>query len=404
MNKLFLLFFTLAIFSISCNKTNKKETDLSSLSWDQILEESRGETVNWMMWTGDPAINSYINNYVIPEIKSKYNINLKISSGQGSVIVSNLLAENDANKSESELDMVWINGETFYQLRQIDALYGPFTDKLPNSSKLDFENRFIGIDFQQKISGYECPWGNVQMCWIYDSIRVPNPPKTINDLSEYIKTNPGKFTFPNNFTGMTLLKSWLIELAGGEKELAGKFNELKYDLASKKLWQFINSNKSNFWKEGKTFPNSVAPLHQLFVNKEVDFTMSNNDAEAENRVSQGFFPVSTRSFVPEYGSIQNSHYLGIVKKSNHKNAAAVVINFLLSPEAQLRKMDPKIWGDGTVLDRNKLEPIWQQKFKEAAKRKYSPIRTDIQDKALMELDPIYMVKLYDDFRKYVVEK
>ena len=73
--------------------------------------------------------------------------------------------------------MVWINGETFYQLRQIDALFGPFTDKLPNSQYIDFDNPFIGIDFQQPVDGYEAPWGNVQFALIYDTTRVANPPR-----------------------------------------------------------------------------------------------------------------------------------------------------------------------------------------------------------------------------------
>ena len=40
----------------------------------------------------------------------------------------------------------------------------------------------------------------------------------------------------------------------------------------------------------------------------------------------------------------------------------VVANFLLSPEAQLRKQDPAIWGDPTVLGMDKLDPADRQKF------------------------------------------
>ena len=35
-------------------------------------------------------------------------------------------------------------------------------------------------------------------------------------------------------------------------------------------------------------------------------------------------------------------------------AAQVFANFLLSPEAQARKADIAVWGDGSVLDRNRL--------------------------------------------------
>ncbi|MEO0920173.1 MAG: ABC transporter substrate-binding protein, partial [Pseudomonadota bacterium] len=42
--------------------------------------------------------------------------------------------------------------------------------------------------------------------------------------------------------------------------------------------------------------------------------------------------------------------------ANSKEAALVTANFLMSPEAQLRKQDVEIWGDPTVLAMDKLRP------------------------------------------------
>ncbi|MEZ4951011.1 MAG: hypothetical protein R2784_16745 [Saprospiraceae bacterium] len=41
---------------------------------------------------------------------------------------------------------------------------------------------------------------------------VENPPMTTDELKEFVKANPGKFTIGNDFTGMTLLKSLMIHL------------------------------------------------------------------------------------------------------------------------------------------------------------------------------------------------
>jgi ABC-type uncharacterized transport system YnjBCD substrate-binding protein len=49
------------------------------------------------------------------------------------------MTEQQANKSNSDIDLMWINGETFYQLKQINGLYGPWTDKLPNAKNIDFK-------------------------------------------------------------------------------------------------------------------------------------------------------------------------------------------------------------------------------------------------------------------------
>jgi putative spermidine/putrescine transport system substrate-binding protein len=400
-----LLLMLTAIFLSACNSNStSKEKDPSQLSWDEILKQAQGQTVNFMMWQGDPQINKYINSYVIPSVKEKYGITLKTSAGQGNQLVSILMGEKEVTKTNSEIDMCWINGETFYQLKQIDALFGPFVSKLPNATLINFDNPFIKYDFQKPVNGMECPWGNVQLCIIYNKDKVAVPPKNMLELENYVKQNPGMFTIPNDFTGLTFLKSLLIDIAGGGSSLAGPFDEAKYKNYSGQLWQYINRIKPYLWKSGKTFPNAVAPMHQMFSQGELYFTMSNNDGEVDNKVTEGTLPVFARSYVLDAGTIQNSHYLGITKNSNQKEAAMVVINFMVSPDAQLEKQKSSVWGDGTVLDLNKLSAGEKAAFNSLQTRVYGPNRADIQPKALMELAPEYMIRLNDDFRKYVIEQ
>ncbi|MBT32970.1 MAG: hypothetical protein CMO01_25205 [Thalassobius sp.] len=402
--KKYIYFLLTALTLFACSSNNKKEEQETANTWEEVLQDAKGKTVTFMMWQGDPLINKYIQGYVVPEVKQQFDITLNVIGGQGNDIVNTLMTEIQAGNETSEVDMMWINGETFYQLRQIDALYGPFTEKLPNNQYIDWNNPFISIDFQQQVAGYECPWGNVQMAFIYNSDKVKNPPLTMEALEEWVKANPGKFTIGNDFTGMTLLKSWLIHLAGGASSLDGKFDQQKYDQLSKKLWDYINRIKPYFWNEGKTFPASVAQMHQLFASGELWFTMSNNDSEVDNKIQQQVFAETSRAYVPETGSIQNSHYLGIVKHAGNKNAAMVVCNFLISPEAQTKKMQPQVWGDGTVLSIDKLPEEWQKKFKEIPGRENSPPRVDIQHLALKEPAPEYMMKLFEDFRKEVINQ
>ncbi|GAC1595082.1 MAG: ABC transporter substrate-binding protein [Chitinophagaceae bacterium] len=406
MIRLALQLLLLAVIVMSCNSNAVKDTndDPVKLSWDALLKEAKGQTVNMMMWQGDPQINKYMNDYIVPAIKEKYGIYLQISAGQGNQIVSILMSEKEAKKTASDIDMCWINGETFYQLRQIDGLYGPFVNKLPNAVYIDFENPFIKYDFQEPVAGMECPWGNVQLCIIYNKGKVPAPPKNRAELAAYVQQNPGRFTIGVDFTGLTFLKSLLIDIAGGSKNLMGKFDEAKYATYSQQLWEYINSIKAYFWKQGKTFPNAVAQMHQMFASGELYFTMSNNDGEVDNKVAEKIFPEFARSYVLDGGTIQNSHYLGITKTSGHKTAAMVIINFMISPEAQLEKNKSAVWGDGTVLDIAKLPDTFKSIFAGLQERKYGPRRADIQSKALMELAPEYMTRLNDDFRKHVIEQ
>ncbi|QMU29939.1 ABC transporter substrate-binding protein [Adhaeribacter radiodurans] len=395
----------LSLFLSSCNSENRqqKQLNIAEESWPNLEQAAKGTTVQMMMWQGDPLINKYMEDYVKPKLRALYNITLDISSGQGKDIVGFALAEKETGKKTSEIDVIWINGETFYQLRQLDALYGPFTERLPNNQLVNWQSSFIARDFQQPVKGMEAPWGNVQLAFIYHSGKVTQPPASFNALETYIQNNPGTFTIPNEFTGMTLLKSWMIALAGKE-ELAGSFSAAKYTKYSQQLWQKLNRLKPYFWKQGQTFPATLAQLHQLYANGEVNFTFSNNDAEVDNKILQGVFPPESRAYVPEPGTIQNSHYLGIMKKAANVPGALVVINFLQSPEAQYQKASPAVWGDGTILAFSKLPDEWQQKFKNISARRQAPDRSKIQHRAFEELAPEYMIRLYDDFRTKVIEQ
>lgn len=389
------------VFIFGCSTDEETPPEVLPENWEEILEQAKGEEITMMMWQGDPLINKYMEFYVKSTLKDSFGIGLTLASGQGNAIVQSLMAERQAGKQESSLDIIWINGETFYQLRELDALFGPFVEKLPNSAYLDLDNPFIGKDFQQDINGYECPWGNVQLTWIYDKENLSDPPQDRRELYHFVKQNPGIFTFDSHFTGMTWLKSLMIDITGDPEILYGAFDEEKYNTYSARLWDYIDSIRPYLWKDGRTIPTSVASMHQMFANDELWFTFSNNDVEVDNKVIRGVFDTTSRAYVPEIGSIQNSHYLGIPKMSGKKAAAMVAINFMISPEAQYKKMSPEIWGDGTVLDISQLSPDWQNEFENIPGRKYAPDRNEIESRAYMELAPEYMIRLYDDLQKYI---
>ena len=123
---------------------------------------------------------------------------------------------------------------------------------------------------------------------------------------------------------------------------------------SKPLWNYLNDIKPYLWQKGKTYPESLAKLDQLYSSGEVWMTMGYDEARASSEVKKGTFPKSTKTMVFDSGTLANTHFLTIPFNSPNKAGAEEVINFLLSPEAQIAKFDPKNWGDGLALDYNKL--------------------------------------------------
>jgi len=354
------------------------------------------------MWDGDPAINRWMQGWVSTEIRRLHGMQLEFSGLRGPELVARLLAERQAGRTRGDLDVVWINGETFYQLRRISALQGPFTQQLPNQQLIDWNDPCISTDFQQPIEGYECPWGSVQFTWIHHSARVPKPPQTLQQLRVWMEQHPGRFTWDVSFTGMTFLKSLLLELSGDKQAFTRPLTESLWADASAKLWKWIRDVRPWLWREGQTFPEDVSQLHGLFNSGEVDFTMSANDGEVDNKVLQGVLPDAARGYVPEFGSIRNSHYLGIPKNSANPAGALLLINFLISPEAQAEKLSSEVWGDGTVLDVARLSPEWQVRFAAADKRVRVASRAELSRRALTEPAAEVMLRLHQELRSEIL--
>jgi len=394
----------LTVLLLACSPSSDDSTvDPRSLDWPEIVKAARGETVYFVMWTGDPAINRYMREFVVPHLHKRHGITLEIVPGQAD-IPSMLMTEIEAGQTVSSMDMVWINGQVFYQLRQIDALYGPFTSKLPNDLFVDWDNPMIAIDFQQRVNGYESPWGNVQLLLITDTERVAHLPRTPRALAEWIHAHPGRFTIDSEFTGLSFLKSLMYAFADSPQELQGSFDRNVYNKLKNRVFEWVRGVRADLWREGRTFPKDVSQLHQLFANGEVDFTMSFNDGEVDNKVAVGLFPKTARAYALKTGTLQNTHYLGIVARSAHKPAAMVVANFLISPEAQLEKLKPEVWGDGTVLAMERLPAPWRSRFRNVPGRSRAPERDALQLFARPEPAPQYMIRMDEDFRNEIVRQ
>ncbi len=405
LSKASLLFALILFCTVACNtQSSTVEDNLSHASWEEIEQQAQGTTVNFMMWQGSPVINDYINNYVVPTVKEKYNITLKISGGQGPEIVQLIMGEKEAGVAQGQADMVWINGETFFQLQSIDGLWGPFADKLPNAQYIDFDDPFINTDFQQPVNYMECPWGIGQFALVYDSAQTPAPPRNLKELEAYVQEHPGTFTISNDFSGMTLLKSFLAELSGSSDGLNGPFEEEKYDRLSAQLWEYVNRNKKYFWKEGTTFPKEHSKMDQMFASGELNLSYGFGEGGIEEKVQQGLFPKTTRAYAWDNGTILNANYLGIPYNSGNKAGAMQVINFLISPEAQFKKTNAYGMDTNPVIETDRLPREWQEKFNNAPRRQYGPELAELSDKAIQEPAPEYMIRLFEDFRTQVIEK
>ncbi|WP_026690615.1 ABC transporter substrate-binding protein [Alteribacter aurantiacus] len=354
-----IVFLILMVFLASCSTSDGEAgQEATEKDWEEVIDDATGTEVRLYMWGGDEGINDYIDNFAAPKLKDAYNIELNRIPMDAPDVLQRLQTERQAGQHNGSVDVMWINGENFRNAKERDLLYGSFAQELPNMIEYIDENSLDHqFDFGTEVEGYEAPWGKVQFVFAYDSDRIDTPPKSFDELQEWIAENPGKFTYPEatDFTGNAFLRHLLYaQFNDPESLIELSAEDPLFDEKAEGVWSYLRDIEKDLWREGQTYPASLTELDRLFQRGEVWMTMGYNEARVVNKVDEGSFPETTRTFVLESGSIGNTHFLSIPFNAPNPEGAMVVINELLSPEAQLEKLNPEGWGENTVLDMSLL--------------------------------------------------
>ncbi len=337
-----------------------------ALSWPEIVSRAKGQTVEWFMWGGFPAANAYVNGYVAPRVSELHGVALRqVPVTDIAEVIGKLLVEKQAGKSSGgEVDLMWINGENFRTAKRHGLLHGPFAELLPNQKLVDWGKPSVKNDFGEPVEGFESPWGSAQVVMIYDARRTPDPPRSMGALLDWIRRHPGRFTYPAppDFTGSVFVRHVFYHAAGDAAVWQGAFDEARFERAAAATYKILKEIAPALWRRGETYPENPLRLAHLLADGEVDFAVSYHPAEASKMIADGLYPDTVRTFVFEEGTIANTHFVAVPFNAADKEGAMVVADFLISPEAQLKKADPAVWGDFPAIDPTRLDKEWQEKF------------------------------------------
>ncbi|HET6518366.1 MAG TPA: ABC transporter substrate-binding protein [Geminicoccaceae bacterium] len=369
-------------------------------SWDETLARARGQTVYFNAWGGDEQINAYIA-WVGEQVRARQGVELvHVKLTDTAEAVARVLAEKAAGRTEGgSVDLIWINGENFAAMKERGLLFGPFAQDLPNFRHVDTEGKPTTlVDFTVPTGGLEAPWGMAQFVFIHDTARVAEPPRSIPALLAWAEAHPGRFTYPAppDFVGSTFLKHALLELTPDPDVLQRPAEEADVARASAPLWSWLEAIRPHLWRGGRGYPASGPAQHQLLDDGEVDFSLAFNPAEASRAILDGRLPETVRTFILEDGTIGNTHFVAIPFNAEHKEGALAVANFLLSPEAQARKQHPEVWGDGTVLDLDRLSPEDRALF-DALPRGVATLPPEELEPVRLEPHPSWMTLIEEEW-------
>ncbi|UGS40828.1 ABC transporter substrate-binding protein [Pseudocitrobacter corydidari] len=324
--------------------------------WQAIEHEAKGQTVWFNAWGGDAAVNHYLE-WVSGEVKRDYAINLRIVHiADAADTVKRIQTEAKAGRTAGgSVDLLWVNGENFRTLKEGGLLRTGWAEQLPNWQYVDTQKP-VREDFSVPVEGAESPWGSAQLTFIGRRTQTPQPPLSPQALLAYAKQYPGTVTYPRppDFIGTALLEQLLINLTTEPDALKQPPQAGHFAQVTAPLWRYLDELHPLLWRNGRDFPPTPARMDAMLANGTLRLSLTFNPLHAQQKIATRELPDDSYSFGFQAGMLGNVHFVTIPANARASAAAQVVANFLLSPEAQLRKADPAVWGDPSVLDANKL--------------------------------------------------
>lgn len=392
-------FLSAAAFTVFARAT------LAEDDWNAVLKKARGQTVYWNAWGGSQQENDFIH-WVATTVTERFGVNVQhVKLSDTADAVAKVTAEKSAGRLEGgSVDLIWINGENFAAMKERNLLFGPIDHRLPNYRYVDTEHKTTTtVDFTVPVDGFEVPWGMAQFVFVYDSAKLPNPPKTIPAILDWAKAHPGRFTYPQppNFLGTTFLKQALVDLIPDASILQKPVDPGSFDSVTRPLWSYLDQLHPLLWHSGHSFPPDGPQQRQLMSDGEIDISLSFSPFEASSAIDDKILPSTTRVYVLGGGTIGNTNFVAIPFNAAAKEGAMVVADFLLSPEAQGRKQDPRYLGDFTVLDLDKLSAADRRYFDEIPPNPATPTIKELGI-PLQEPHPTWITSLENEWQKRYV--
>lgn len=368
--------------------------------WEAVLARARGQTVWWHAWGGDPKINDFIA-WLGQQAAERHGVTLEhVKLASTTDAVSRVLSERDAGKTTGgAVDLIWINGENFAAMKAEGLLHGPFAESLPNWRHVDVAGKpAVVTDFTLPTEGYESPWAMAQLVFEYDSARVAAPPRSLQALGDWIKANPGRFTYPQppDYLGTTFLKQALYGVLPDHSVTQEPVDEASYEATVAPLWAFLDEVHPHLWRGGKAFPQNEPALGQLLADGEIDISFAFNPGRASAEIAAGNLRDTIRTFTFDGGTIGNASFVAIPFNANARAGALVVANLILDPAVQARAQNPEILGFQTVLDLSSLSVEDRARF-DALPLGVATLKPDDMGRALLEPHASWMTRIATDW-------
>ncbi|MGB9013049.1 MAG: ABC transporter substrate-binding protein [Aeromicrobium sp.] len=395
-----------ALALTACTSDGTAPDQPPASDWSAVLADAEGQTVNWYMFGGDDALNTFVKDEVAPRLDA-LGVTLKqVRITDTADAVNKVLGEKQARRdSGGAVDAIWVNGENFATGVQADLWSCGWSEDLPNAKFVDLEDPTVAEDFGVPVNGCESVWQQASSALVYNSDDLDAADvASVDSLLAWAKANPGKFAYPAppDFTGSMAVRSLLYADVGGPDELSGEFDEAAYTAATGDFYDRLNAIEPSLWRGGETYPTSQTDVEKLFADGEISAYFSYGPGAVASQVTDGVYPESTREAVPSSGNISNHSFITIPKNAAHRSAAFVLADVLQDPEVQLALFEAT--GIYPGIDVSRTSDDVQQQFADVQQSPSVLSLADLTANAQPELASGYLTRIEKDWTALVLQK
>lgn len=301
------------------------------------------------------AIADSYNNSPEYNKKAKVEIQFVVSGTSEQSLPDRLAAAYKAGETDTDFDLIATDDSAIAGIlaqTSQDFFETIDTSKIPNYQNLIFKENIIGDTF--------IPYRGTSVYLAYNSEAVPEPPKTADELYQWIKDHPGRFSYNDPSTGNSGFSFTANTIYNQLPEEAATSSDEKWMTEHTKEWDnafklLADLHPYLYQTAGKVqYPMKNAGTLDLLSNKQIDMCPAFANMVLSQK-SEGTLPDSiklTQLKEPFLGGLAG---FAIPKIAKDKEAALSVIDYYLSYEAQ--KQDWNTMFASPVVDASKLEGL-----------------------------------------------
>ncbi|MBQ9002561.1 MAG: hypothetical protein IJ087_11980 [Eggerthellaceae bacterium] len=403
--------------SNSTSKAKTVESDLASMSWDDVLAEAKGQTVTFLAWGSsgaDPFVQQWWDK-LAEDVKSKYDVTIKYSEfdqAEYAKITTDL-----QNGTDATYDMFWYTGAMTAPIRAAGkGVFGnSWVEKLDNYQYLDPNNNYVTFDGAAATDGEEAPFQGLNPSLVYSADLWDHKlawnateggkkglPSNFTELAAWTAANPGKFSYMDltgagSFHGLFFLKAILAELtsdgAGGWKavydesdnastrrkkiednieqwytwSMSSQASEQAFYEKADYLWAYLRELAPNLLQGdgGPAYMATAPDMMQRVIAGDLACTFTTCTSVSERVAAAPDSYMKNPAIYMLQTSVGAWDYSVIMSNAKAKAAAMVVANEMLDPSQQAIAFQTT--GNGYNVDYDKLNSSQKKEFDDVIK-------------------------------------